>query len=131
MNITIEIKAPELAHAIEALAAALSGSQALLIEGVLKNKILKEKDQVKQEDKKAEQPKPEPEKEEVTDAKEEEGEAPQIKIETVRSTLAKLSQAGKQAQVKKIITEIGKAKKLTEIEPSLFAEVLAAAEEIA
>jgi hypothetical protein len=142
MNITIEIKAPELAKAIESLAVALSGSPVknLIVvpkevpaetKGVLKDKVSKKQDP---------EPEPQPEKPEetarevITAGKEEsaaEGDAPEIKVETVRATLAKLSQAGKQAQVKEIITSVGKAKKLTEIDPSRYAAVLAAAEEIA
>ena len=56
-------------------------------------------------------------------------EAPAVTLEQVRTKLAALSQAGKQAQVKEIITKFG-AKKLTDIPAEKFAEVLAAAEKL-
>lgn len=50
-----------------------------------------------------------------------------ITLEQVRAKLAALSQAGKQAQVKELITKTG-ARKLTEIPTEKYAELLAAAE---
>lgn len=139
MNITIEIKAPELAKAIEALAIALSGNSVQNLAVALNGKELAQATNKAAKEEKAPEPEkpvsePDPAKEEKA-AREEitagKDEVPAIKLETVRATLAKLSQSGKQAQVKAIITDIGKAKKLTEIDTSLYAEVLAAAEAIA
>ncbi|MDD9148133.1 hypothetical protein OYT88_06175 [Sporolactobacillus sp. CQH2019] len=55
---------------------------------------------------------------------------PPIKLETVRAKLAKLAQAGKQKEVKALITSFG-FKKLSAIPAEKFAEVLKKAEEIA
>lgn len=54
-------------------------------------------------------------------------ETPTYTLEEVRAKLAALSQAGKQAEVKKIITDAG-AKKLTDIPVEKYAEVMKAAE---
>jgi hypothetical protein len=53
-----------------------------------------------------------------------------IKLETVRAKLAALSQAGKQKEVKALLTAFG-AKKLSAIPADKYAEVLKKAEEIA
>ena len=50
-----------------------------------------------------------------------------ITIEEVRSLLAKLSQSGKQKEVKALIEKYG-AKKLTDIEPSQYANLMKEAE---
>lgn len=50
-----------------------------------------------------------------------------ITIEAVRAVLAEKSQAGKQPQVKELITKFG-AKKLTDVDPAQYAELLKAAE---
>lgn len=54
---------------------------------------------------------------------------PQPTLEQVRAKLAALSQNGKQAEVKQIISDFG-ASKLTEIAQEHYAEVLAKAEAI-
>jgi hypothetical protein len=141
MNITVEIKAPELAKAIETLALALASSQivapvkevSLTLEGkeVAKTKVPAEKPGKKEEPKTKADPaveEKEAAREEITATKEE---SPKVTLEVVRATLAKLSQSGKQAQVKKLIKEIGEANKLTEIDPSRYEALLEAAEEIA
>ncbi|MDF2650152.1 MAG: hypothetical protein K0Q73_5957 [Paenibacillus sp.] len=131
MNITIEIKAPEIAKAIEKLAFALSGKS--LIEQFNVREEARATEKVESEG-------PEPEKAQKEESaakgenspkKDEKKEKQSIKLETVRATLAKLSQSGKQAQVKKLIKEIGQANKLTEIDPSHYEALLEAAEEIA
>lgn len=130
MNITVEIKAPELAKAIESLAAALSGSQ------LASNQAVFEKAIEKQVSKPAPAPKPKKLAEKVDEAlenlseKEEVSKEPEIKLETVRTKLAQLSQSGKQAQVKELISSFG-AKKLTDVPADKYADLLAAAEEIA
>lgn len=53
-----------------------------------------------------------------------------IKLETVRAKLAALSQAGKQKEVKALLTDFG-AKKLSAIPAGKYAEVLKKAEAIA
>lgn len=54
---------------------------------------------------------------------------PKVTLEAVREKLAALSQAGKQAEVKKLINSFG-AKKLTDVPPEKYPELLAAAEAI-
>ncbi len=54
---------------------------------------------------------------------------PEVTLEAVREKLAALSQAGKQAEVKKLINSFG-AKKLTDVPPEKYPELLAAAEAI-
>ena len=48
-------------------------------------------------------------------------------IETVRAVLAEKSQSGKQPEVKALITKYG-AKKLTDVDPAFYRELLAEAE---
>ena len=52
-----------------------------------------------------------------------------ITIEKVRAVLAEKSQSGKQPEVKALITKYG-AKKLTDIDPACYAELLKEAEAI-
>ncbi|MEW5952660.1 MAG: hypothetical protein AB1815_02725 [Bacillota bacterium] len=68
-------------------------------------------------------PEPAPEPEEAPEP------APTVTREQVRARLTALSQDGKQAQVKELITSFG-AKKLTDIPADKFADVLAAAGEL-
>lgn len=56
--------------------------------------------------------------------------AEEIPREVVRAKLAELSRAGKQAQVKDLLAEFG-ASKLTEVDPSNYATLLAKAAELA
>jgi len=128
MNITIEIKAPELAKAIEVLAAALSGSGLTNVAPVQAAATKEEKQQEKpkaekQQPKKEEAPQPDPQPEEKT-------ETANISLEVVRTKLAELSQNGKQKEVKALITSFG-VKKLTDIPKEQYAEVLEKAGEIA
>lgn len=127
MNISIKIDAPELAGAIQALAAALLEMSKPVSESM---------------------PTPEPEPTlESTPAptqvpitktvqasnqtaaltKPAEASTHTITLEEVRAKLAALSQSGKQAQVKALITKFG-AKKLTDIPPEKYPELLAEAE---
>ncbi len=53
--------------------------------------------------------------------------APLITIEEVRASLAKLSQSGKQKEVKALIEKYG-AKKLTDIEASQYSDLMKEAE---
>lgn len=54
---------------------------------------------------------------------------PTVSLEEVREKLAALAKAGKQAEVKELIASFD-AKKLTDIDPSNFAEVLKKAEKL-
>lgn len=117
MNITININAPELAEAINALATALSST------GVMaKSELAVTKEEPKVETSPANEaptqkdPEPEPEPEKPT-----------ITLETVRAKLGALSQNGKQKEVKDLITSFG-VKKLTEMPKDKYAALLEAAE---
>ncbi|MTI95410.1 MAG: hypothetical protein FH749_07960 [Firmicutes bacterium] len=101
MQIEITILAPQLSEAIYALAKALEG-QAVSAPPVSTSTS----STVEQEPKQT------------------------VSLEQVRAKLANLSQNGKQAEVKQIITDFG-ASKLTEIPAERYAEVLARAEKIA
>lgn len=70
-----------------------------------------------------------PEQELEPEAKPEQKAEPVVSLETVRAKLAALSQDGKQAQVKSLITKFG-AKKLTEIPAEKYPELLEAARSI-
>jgi len=52
-----------------------------------------------------------------------------IPVEKVRAVLAEKSQSGKQPQVKDLITKYG-AKKLTDLDPAVFPQLLREAEEL-
>lgn len=58
----------------------------------------------------------------------EESEQP-VSLEQIRAILAEKSQSGKQPQVKALITKFG-AKKLTDIDPACYKELLKQAEEL-
>ncbi|WP_422447908.1 hypothetical protein [Thermoanaerobacterium sp. DL9XJH110] len=125
MNISIKIDAPELAGAIQALAAALLEMSKPVSESM-----------------------PTPETEPTLESTPAPTQVPitktvqasnqtftkpaetlthTITLEEVRAKLAALSQSGKQAQVKALITKFG-AKKLTDIPPEKYPELLAEAE---
>lgn len=72
--------------------------------------------------------KSEPETETVEEPTETQ-ETPTITFEEVKSKLTSLAGAGKQAEVKELIAQFG-VKKLTDIEPEKYSELLAAAEEL-
>lgn len=136
MNITVKIEAPELAGAINNLAAALSGNRQAVTVIEPPKTVVKDvapiiesskKEEPKQEEAKEPDTKVQPESE--TDSSNEE-ETPTISLEVVRSKLAVLSQAGKQKEVKALITSFG-VKKLTEIPEEKYPEVLEAAEKLA
>lgn len=118
MDIKVTIHAPDLAKAIQSLADALryavdqsepipytpteEGIEA--VEGEVET-----------------QPEPEEPKED--------GEAPAYTLEQVRAKLAALAQAGKQKQVKELITSFD-VKKLTDIPESKYPELMEKAEDI-
>ncbi|MFS1519650.1 hypothetical protein V1503_24805 [Bacillus sp. SCS-151] len=116
MNITIDIKAPELATAIQALAEALTGKGAMVPTAA----------PTKKEEKTENVKKPDPAPEE--DPKTEE-EQPKVTLEVVRAKLSDISQSGKQEEVKALLTSYG-VKKLTQLPKEKYAELLQKAEEI-
>ena len=97
ITVNLKVDASDLVAAIAALTTALAGTQTVEVETA----------------------KPEPE---VTSEPE-----PTITLETVRARLAALSQNGKQAEVKALISKYG-AKKLTEIPADKYPALMAEAE---
>ncbi len=75
-------------------------------------------------------PKELPQKEEPVDVEASVEEAPALTLEEVRGRLADLSRAGHTEQVKALITKYG-ADRLSAVDPSNYAALLADAEEIA
>ena len=133
-TINVNINAPELSSAIQALAATLLASKSSpscdrceSTEAPEQSAIITN-EQVKAVLEKTVEQTAEPEAE-ADPVKEEPVSETNVTLEQVRAKLAALSQAGKQAQVKKLITDFG-ATKLTEIPAEKYAELLAQAEEI-
>lgn len=122
MNITLNVEAPELANAISALAVALSGNKVILPAAASSQK----EEAPKKEAVKVEKQEEKAEEKETSSAGEDK---PSITLETVRGKLAALSQSGKQAQVKELISSFG-VKKLTAIPEEKYAELLEKAEAI-
>jgi len=121
VEITITLNAPDLAGAIQALAAAMSP-------GSLKTSP------VTQESKALEPGKPEGQTSVPNSATEAESTeppetAPAFTLEEVRAKLAALSQAGKQDAVRGLIGFFG-VKKLTDVPPERYGELMAMAEKI-
>jgi len=71
------------------------------------------------------EPKPEPEPQEQEQEQEVDGPA----LTEVRAMMAALLQDGKRDEAKRILTEVGKADKLSDVAPERLADVLAAAKE--
>ncbi|MBG9548325.1 hypothetical protein [Cytobacillus firmus] len=134
MQISVEIKAPELANAIQALAEALNNSSKTVTlnthvsipENVDKQveKVAEkiEKALVKDEKKEADKP---AETEAKQETKKEEPEAPAISLEVVRGKLAEFSAQGKpqQMEVRKALDQLG-AKELTGVDPKDYKQLL-------
>lgn len=158
ITVNVNINAPELSAAITGLAVAMSSSPVVKLASMTSIPLTQAPEQpepsksqftVKLSDLKPVQddaaqktetpdPQPEPQKTEtspaqntgVTDPDPKPTEqTPAVTLEQVRAKLAALSQAGKQAQVKELITKAG-AKKLTEIPAGKYAELLAEAEKL-
>ena len=123
MNIKINIHAPELATAIHALANALSVKPGTVSVTQETSATSENTQQVNTSEPDKEAPK------ETVQEETKPKEVPAFTIEEVRAKLTAISQAGKQTQVKELISSFG-ASKLTEIPKEKFAEVLAAAEKI-
>lgn len=122
MNITIEIKAPELVSAIEKLAQSLG--QAPTVGVVVDGKEVAEKvTPDKKADPKKETPVKEEPKKETKPKKEEK--APEISLEVVRTKLSQFASENKENQlaVKDALSRFG-VKKLTDVEPSDYKELL-------
>lgn len=117
INVKVKLESPELMAAILALAEALPQIQ---INDVLSSKEC----QAVEWDHKTES-KNEASIKETDELKK--SEVKEITLEEVRAKLAALSQDGKQAQVKALITEFG-AKKLSDIPSSKYQELLEKAE---
>ncbi|HLN88997.1 MAG TPA: hypothetical protein VK253_02920 [Candidatus Binatia bacterium] len=130
MNITININAPELVEAIQALASALSTGRSIIPEtGAVT--AMNIESAVARETETFEAPQVEEPKEEL---KEEPKQKPQsspsqVSLEQVRAVMTSLTQSGKQAEAKELIRSLG-YKKLTDVPADRYAELLAAAEEI-
>lgn len=134
MQISVDIKAPELANAIQALAEALSNSNKVVTLNT--NVSIPEPEKVA--DKKVEKKEAAPVKEEKADkadkpaetevkqeTKKEEPETPTISLEVVRGKLAAYAAQGKpqQMEVMKALDQLG-AKKLTDVDPKDYKELL-------
>ncbi|MBU5594890.1 hypothetical protein KQI76_06905 [Amphibacillus sp. MSJ-3] len=116
MNINIKIDAEGLEGAILKLTKALSGGAPLTA-----SEISPAEDGPKEVEPKEDQPK-------KVDKPKKEGK-PTVTLEVVRTKLAELAQAGKQAEVKELITSF-EAKKLSDIKVEDYAELLKKAGEI-
>jgi hypothetical protein len=121
----LEQSIDKLAEAMNTLAAALGDkSTEALIREQKWNATKEETFPAETENKKPQHPDEDPKPETETTTTQ------AIKLETVRAKLAALSQAGKQKEVKALLTDFG-AKKLSAIPADKYAEVLKKAEAIA
>jgi hypothetical protein len=127
-QITVKLEAPEIASAICTLAEALSG-QTKKVETVIKSSAITQTAAATPNADTTAKPEPETKDPAPTTSTTPttEPSTPAVTLEQVRAKLATLSQSGKQAQVKKLITDFG-AKKLTEVPAEKYAELLTAAE---
>jgi hypothetical protein len=137
MEITINIKAPELSQAIQALASALAEQPVIAITGGSKNANLEEAlvmvgatyDALEAAVKDKNQPATPPETPKTPETTSTPTETTAITLEEVRAKLAALTQSGKQPQVKELLAKFG-AKKLTDVPADKYAELLQEAEGI-
>jgi len=132
MEITLKIQAPEIVDALNALAVAIAGNLEVLLRipqvadiggAAIAPPPVTEKPKNDTEPSKTMNETPETVAETQKTVNET---TPEVTLEQVRAKLADLSRNGKQAQVKDLVNKY--AKKLTEIPPEKFAEVMAAAE---
>jgi uncharacterized Zn finger protein (UPF0148 family) len=138
MNIKIEITAPGLEKALNNLAGSFGQIGVPVVATSEKTKEEPKQEKDKKQDKKEDKPpkqkepdvkkEPEAEKEPEADAPPED-DALKVSLEEVREKLATLAKAGKQAEVKELITSFD-AKKLTDIDQKHFAEVIKKAEKL-
>lgn len=140
MNITINVQAPELADAINALAKALSSNGLFPAASSAANEFKEEvASEISEYIKpiplkvKKEKPAEDDSKADVAEspaAEEEKAESkPTIELEVVRKKLADLAQSGKQKQVKALLSSFD-CKKLTDVPAEKYAELLEKAEEL-
>lgn len=123
-NITITISAPELVEAMQALTVALqSGS----VKPAQVEQVIEKLETEAEATKPSKSAKPKAQNEAKAPQKTEDADKPEPTLEDVRAVLGTLSQTGKQAEVKQLIASMG-ATKLTEIDKSKYAELLAKAE---
>lgn len=137
MEIKININAPGLETAINNLAEALQSGGTIQATPITGEKttgtwspgggeVETEKPKKEKPAKKVEKPKPEPDAaEEATEEKASTG----LTFEQVRVKLAEVSQAGKQKELKELITSMGAAK-LSDIPEEQYAELLEKASEL-
>jgi outer membrane biosynthesis protein TonB len=119
MEITVKIEAPGLEGALHTLAQVLANYEMPVKDREVETKKEAETPAPKTETKKAD---PEPEQTEK-----EEKQEPTITLEAVRAKLTQLAQAGKQKEVKELISGLGAAK-LTDVSADQYAELLEKAE---
>ena len=124
-NITITISAPELVEAMNRLADALQAGQVKPAQ--VEQVVEKLQEEAKPRKPKADKPAPAPEPEPVTEVTATDVTATNITLDDIRIKLGNLSQAGKQAEVKKLIASYG-ATKLSEINTEKYADLMAEAE---
>ena len=134
LNIDVNIKVSE--EAMKAILETLKVVQNMQLNNVVesecigpqgdKEKVLKEKSTASNVTRNSKNSKG-TKKEEASNTKEQEDK--KISLEDVKTKLAALSQDGKQAQVKALITEFG-AKKLSDIPPEKYVALLEKADEL-
>ena len=120
MDITVKIEAPALVDAINALAVAVAGNIELLLEGPSARAAAPASASA--------EPKPVETKPAETSTAQTDSTATYT-LEQVRAKLADLSRAGKQAEAKKLLENLG-VKKLTDLPPEKYPEIMKAAEGI-
>ena len=134
MDININIEAPALVDAINALAVAIAGNMELLLDGPGARANVTET--AKNVTNKTELPLTKKEAEELTNQEDaisgesaNQEDKPAYTLEQVRAKLADLSRGGKQAEVKALLNKLG-AKKLTEVPEDKYPELMQEAEAI-
>ena len=133
MDININIEAPALVDAINALAVAIAGNMELLLDGP---GARANTETAKNVTNKTELPLTKKEVEELTNQEDaisgesaNQEDKPAYTLEQVRAKLADLSRGGKQAEVKALLNKLG-AKKLTEVPEDKYPELMQEAEAI-
>jgi len=124
MEITINLAAPELAAAINNLAASLAGNKPAAAPAAPRS-TAKKADAPKSDPVEEKQPDPIPDP--LLAEEQPKEELIVYTLVQVREKLAALSQAGKQVEVKALITKLG-ATKLSEIPEAKYAELMKEAE---
>lgn len=127
MELTIHVQAPELARAIEALAAAIGQASPPRFDdgGIIARPTVAVAGQAETAATQA----PQTESEPVHYPAERQKASAAVPLEVVRAKLAELSRAGKQAQVKALLAEFG-ATKLSDVDPSRYGDLMVRANEI-